>query len=175
MESLKIDTKRVLELTDDQRKVLISTDNHQVLHFYLQILLVGHGTGRKFNGKGPVCNITTQYTDFVEIFNILLDSSTIYFSHFSGYRTSFVYSCHSIPECYNLFSGVKLSIRWFCFLTVILKTGTVKQTGAFLFKLSKLHFEIMCTKFLSISNESIRKHYSQVFKNVQNFFPKEGR
>ena len=27
-----------------------------------------------------------------------------------------VYSWHSILECYNLFSGVKLSIRLFCFL-----------------------------------------------------------
>ena len=27
-----------------------------------------------------------------------------------------MYSCHSIQECYNLFSGVKLSIRSFCFI-----------------------------------------------------------
>ena len=27
-----------------------------------------------------------------------------------------MYSCHSILECYNLFSGVKLSIRSFCFI-----------------------------------------------------------
>ena len=27
-----------------------------------------------------------------------------------------MYSCYSILECYNLFSGVKLSIRWFCFI-----------------------------------------------------------
>ena len=29
-----------------------------------------------------------------------------------------MYCCHSIPECYNLFSGVKLSIRLFCFISV---------------------------------------------------------
>ena len=28
-------------------------------------------------------------------------------------------SCYSILECYNLFSGVKLSIRSFCFIVVI--------------------------------------------------------
>ena len=27
-----------------------------------------------------------------------------------------MYCCHSILECYNLFSGVKLSIRSFCFI-----------------------------------------------------------
>ena len=29
-----------------------------------------------------------------------------------------MYCCHSIPECYNLFCGVKLSIRLFCFISV---------------------------------------------------------
>ena len=29
-----------------------------------------------------------------------------------------MYSCHSILECYNLFSGVKLSTRSFCFISV---------------------------------------------------------
>ena len=60
-------------------------------------------------------NINTQYLDFVEIFDISLDLSPIYLAHFSGCWTSFVYSCYSILECYNLFSGVKLSIRSFCF------------------------------------------------------------
>ena len=32
-----------------------------------------------------------------------------------------MYHCHSFPECYNLFSGVKLSIRSFCFITIILR------------------------------------------------------
>ena len=62
---------------------------------------------------GPISHTSTQYMDFVEIFNISLDFSTIYFAHFSGCRVSFVYSCHSILECYNLFSGVNLSIRLF--------------------------------------------------------------
>ena len=60
---------------------------------------------------GPISHNSTQYMDFVEIFNISLDLSTIYFAHFSWCRASFVYSCHSILECYNLFPGVKLSIR----------------------------------------------------------------
>ena len=53
-------------------------------------------------------------------FNVSLDLSTIYFAHFSGCWACFVYgcySCYSIPECYNLFSGVKLSRRRsFCFI-----------------------------------------------------------
>ena len=64
---------------------------------------------------GQISHTNTQYMEFVEIFNISLDLSTIYFPHFSGYRASFVYSCHSIPERYDLFSGVKLSIRLFDF------------------------------------------------------------
>ena len=59
---------------------------------------------------------STQYMDFVEIFNISLDLPTIYFAHFSGCRVSFVHSCHSILKRYNLFFGVKLSIRLFCFI-----------------------------------------------------------
>ena len=60
--------------------------------------------------------LSTQYKDFAEIFSISLDLSTIYFAHSSGCWASFVYSCHSILECYNLFSGVNLSIRSFCFI-----------------------------------------------------------
>ena len=32
---------------------------------------------------GPISHSSAQYIDFVEIFNISLDLSTIYFSHFS--------------------------------------------------------------------------------------------
>ena len=39
-----------------------------------------------------------------------------FLAHFSGCWASFVYSCHYILEYYNLFSGVKLSIRSFCFI-----------------------------------------------------------
>ena len=31
----------------------------------------------------------------------------------------YVYSHHSILECYNLFSGVELSMRSFCVITVL--------------------------------------------------------
>ena len=61
---------------------------------------------------------STQHKDFLEIFNMELNLSAIYFSHFSGCWASFVYSCHSILDCYNLFSGVKLSMRSFCFTSV---------------------------------------------------------
>ena len=30
-----------------------------------------------------------------------------------------MYSCHSMLECCNLFSGVKLSIRSFCFIIIV--------------------------------------------------------
>ena len=33
----------------------------------------------------PISHTSTQYMDFVEIFNISLDFSTIYFANFSGY------------------------------------------------------------------------------------------
>ena len=64
---------------------------------------------------GLISHKSTQYMDFVETFNISLVLSTIYFSHFCGCRASFVFSCHSILECCNLFPGVKLSIKPFCF------------------------------------------------------------
>ena len=56
----------------------------------------------------PISHTSIQHMDFVVIFNISLDLSTIYLA-------SYVYSCHSILECYNLFSEVTLSIRSFCF------------------------------------------------------------
>ena len=33
---------------------------------------------------GPISDTGTQYMDVVEIFNTVLDLSTVYFSHFSG-------------------------------------------------------------------------------------------
>ena len=33
---------------------------------------------------GQVSHISIQYIDFVKIFNVSLDLSTIYFAHFSG-------------------------------------------------------------------------------------------
>ena len=61
---------------------------------------------------GPVFHTSIQHMDFVKIFNVFLDLSTIYVAHFSRCGASFVscYSCHSMLECYNLFSGVKLHI-----------------------------------------------------------------
>ena len=53
---------------------------------------------------------------FVEIFNVSLDLSTNHSVYFSGCRVSIVYSCCSILECNNLFSGVKLGTRSLCFI-----------------------------------------------------------
>ena len=33
---------------------------------------------------GPISHTSTQYMDFVDIFNVSLDLSTIYVAHFSG-------------------------------------------------------------------------------------------
>ena len=33
---------------------------------------------------GPISHTDTRYTDYVEILNISVDLSTIYFAHFSG-------------------------------------------------------------------------------------------
>ena len=33
---------------------------------------------------GPISHVSTQYMDLVEIFNIVLDLSLLYLSHFSG-------------------------------------------------------------------------------------------
>ena len=33
---------------------------------------------------GPISHTSTQYIDYVEILNISLDLSAIYFAHFSG-------------------------------------------------------------------------------------------
>ena len=62
---------------------------------------------------GPISHTSIQYMDFVEIFNISLDFSSIYFAHFSWCLVSPVYSCYSILECYDLFSEVNGSVRWF--------------------------------------------------------------
>ena len=43
----------------------------------------------------PISHTSTQCMDLVEIFNISLDLSTIYFVHFTGCWASFVYSCDS--------------------------------------------------------------------------------
>ena len=50
--------------------------------------------------------------------NVSLDLSAIYFARFRACWASFVCSCYYILECYNLFSGVKLSINLFCFIYV---------------------------------------------------------
>ena len=58
---------------------------------------------------GQICHTGTRYMDFVEIFNIFLDLSTIYL----------LYSCDSIPERWNLFSVVKLTLRSFFFIFLV--------------------------------------------------------
>ena len=64
---------------------------------------------------------STQYIDFVEILNLSLDLSTIYFAHFSGCCASFVYRCHSILECCHVFwSQVEYKIVCFIYLLLFM-------------------------------------------------------
>ena len=66
---------------------------------------------------GQTSHTSIKYMDFVDIFNVPLDLSTIYSACFSGCWASFVSSFYSILEWYNLFSGVKISIRSFRFIS----------------------------------------------------------
>ena len=81
---------------------------------------------------GPISHTSTQYMDFVEFFNISLDLSTIYFAHFAELLASFVYSYYSILECYNMFSGVMLSITLFCFCSPLLLIPHFDPESSFL-------------------------------------------
>ena len=67
----------------------------------------------------PISHTSTQYIDYVEISNISLDLSTIYFTHFSGCWASFVYTCHSIPECCHVFWS-QVEYKIVCVLFIIL-------------------------------------------------------
>ena len=60
---------------------------------------------------GPIFHTSTQYKNFVEIFNILLDLCSIYFAHFE------LPLCIVVTLSQNAItsSGVKLSMRLFCF------------------------------------------------------------
>ena len=65
---------------------------------------------------GPISHISIQYMDFVEIFNVSLDLSTLYFTFLIlvGVEFSFVYgcySCYSVLECYNLFNLFNLFLE----------------------------------------------------------------
>ena len=62
---------------------------------------------------GPISHTSSRCMDFVEIFNIILDLSITFFSFYWVLSFLYVYSDHSILECYNLFSGVELSMRSF--------------------------------------------------------------
>ena len=66
---------------------------------------------------GPISHSSIQHMDFVEILNILLDLSTFYFIFLILVGVE-LYLCTAVivdPECYDLFSGVKLSISVLCY------------------------------------------------------------
>ena len=74
----------------------------------------------------PISHTSTQYMDFVKIFNISLDLSSIFILLILLGVELPLCIVVTIIECYNLFAGVKLSIRLFCFLYYCqrnLKTG----------------------------------------------------
>ena len=88
---------------------------------------------------GPISHTSTQDMDFVKIFNISLVLSHIYYAHFSWCCAFFAYSCHSILECYNLFSGVRLCIRSFCFVTW--NNVSYRDTGSYIALNKRVHHE----------------------------------
>ena len=70
-----------------------------------------------------------------------------------------MYSCHSIPECCNLFSGVKLSIRSFCFTAgsseaQVRPYGTIYviPTQSFVCKLFVGQFQLFIVFFQFVSH-----------------------
>ena len=67
--------------------------------------------GRKESDRPNFLHLSTPCMDFVEIFNVLLNLSYIYFASFNSCWASFVSSCCSVLDCHNLFSKVQLSIR----------------------------------------------------------------
>ena len=78
--------------------------------------------------------------------NTSLDLSTIYFAHFSGCGASFVYSYHSIPERYKLFSGVKGQLQRFHKLISNDRIWPSEQDFEVIFEKSLFVFEISAFK-----------------------------
>ena len=91
--------------------------------------------------------------DFVNIFKMSLQLFTIYFVHFSCCCAYFVNGCHSILQYYNLYSGVKLSVRslseWMSLYPTILEPVFWSQVE---YKIILFYFGKGC--------------YPSVFKNV---------
>ena len=67
---------------------------------------------------GPVSHTSINYIYFVEIFNVSLELSDIYLLVLVGVEVHLCAAVTSIPECYDLFSGVKLSTRSCCFISI---------------------------------------------------------
>ena len=67
-----------------------------------------------------------------------------------------MYSCHSISECYNLFSGVRLSIRWLYFIII----DAIQRTCI----TSHFYLYVLCTCFKSKMND-VKLEYFQLFPN----------
>ena len=61
---------------------------------------------------GPIAHTSIQHMDFIEIFNISLDLSTVYCPRFSWCLASFVSSCYFIALFWNTITF----ICSFCFI-----------------------------------------------------------
>ena len=70
-----------------------------------------------------------------------------------------MYSCHSILECYNLFSGVRLSMRSFCFIP-----GTVGRISLLL--VSKYRHQVLIT--LYDNDNKLKRSYTQLDSRTHN-------
>ena len=78
----------------------------------------------------PISHNSIQYMDFVEIFNVPLDLSAICLLVLVSVELPFCVVVTQFWECSNLVSGIKLSIRSFCFITS--RGHTVKVSVCYL-------------------------------------------
>ena len=75
---------------------------------------------------GPVCDVSE--TGLYGIMSVVFPWDVVVESHKKTQVPRIHISYHSIPECHNLFSGVKLSIRSFCFIILKLSCA-IKESS----------------------------------------------
>ena len=81
-----------------------------------------------------------------------------------------MYSYYSILECYNLFSGVELSIRWFCFISKCFMRFSVVWIGLPLVQYLLLPFNFVIIFFrygCLAQNESDFQKVAVMFTKLQ--------
>ena len=114
------------------------------------------------------CPSDTQRMHFFKIFKVSLNFSTFHFAHFSWCRASSVSRCYSILECSNLFSGIKLSIRSFCFIECAQWRTDLGMYMIKINRLSDLSVNVTSVKYSCCKSSSRNKRKYDYF--VDTFF-----